>query len=47
MAKTLELNGWTSVQLRQGALANEVGQLFVDEARWWENRRDVWSRDGG
>lgn len=47
MAKTLELNGWTSVQLRQGALANEVGQLFVDEARWWEKRRDVWSRDGG
>lgn len=45
MAKTLELNGWTSVQLRQGALANEVGQLFVDEARWWEKRSA--SREGG
>lgn len=45
MAKTLELNGWTSVQLRQGALANEVGQLFLDEARWWEKRSA--SREGG
>lgn len=45
MAKTVELNGWTKVQLRHGALANELGQLYVDEERWWEKRSA--SREGG
>ena len=41
MAKTLELNSWTRVELRQAALAAGGGHLFVDEARWWEKRREA------